>query len=217
MKLTIVYDNNSLREDLKSDWGFSCLIETGNNGFPKILFDTGYRSSILFYNMEKLGINPKNINIIVISHQHLDHTGGLTSLLKVNPYVTLYIPNSLSVKTNGLNVINVIRVKTLTQITENVYALEFMGIEQSLLIKTLKGFILVTGCSHPKLEKIILEALKFGEVYGVVGGFHGFKNYKILEKVSLICPCHCTVNKKKIAEIFPKKYEECGVGKVLEF
>jgi metal-dependent hydrolase (beta-lactamase superfamily II) len=35
--------------------------------------------------MEKLGINPKTINVIVISHSHVDHTGGLAELLKINP------------------------------------------------------------------------------------------------------------------------------------
>ncbi len=214
MKLIVVYDNSSLREDLKPDWGFSCLIETKGKDTLKILFDTGYKSSILFSNMEKLGINPKTINVIVISHSHIDHTGGLADLLKINPYVTLYIPNSFSVKVGG---VNVVKVKTPTQITENVYVLgEFMDIEQSLLIKTVKGLILVTGCSHPGLENIVSEASKFGKVYGVIGGFHGFRNYRILEKISLICPCHCTVNKEEIAKIFPEKYEKCGVGKVLE-
>ncbi|MCE7748139.1 MAG: MBL fold metallo-hydrolase, partial [Candidatus Heimdallarchaeota archaeon] len=38
MKITIVYDNTSLRDDLEADWGFSCYIEhLGTN----ILFDTG--------------------------------------------------------------------------------------------------------------------------------------------------------------------------------
>ena len=31
MKLTIVYDNETLRDELKNDWGFSCYIETSNN------------------------------------------------------------------------------------------------------------------------------------------------------------------------------------------
>jgi len=80
MKLTIVYDNDVYRKDigLKSDWGFSCLIETGEE---TILFDTGAKGRLLLYNMKKLDIDPSSINKIVISHEHWDHNGGLESLI----------------------------------------------------------------------------------------------------------------------------------------
>ncbi len=38
MKTTIIYDNESRREDLKADWGFSCLVEARGK---KIIFDAG--------------------------------------------------------------------------------------------------------------------------------------------------------------------------------
>jgi len=80
MKLTIVYDNDVYKKDigLKSDWGFSCLIETGEE---TILFDTGAKGRLLLYNMKKLDIDPSSINKIVISHEHWDHNGGLESLI----------------------------------------------------------------------------------------------------------------------------------------
>ena len=55
MKLTIVYDNVVYKKDigLKSDWGFSCLIETEDE---TVLFDTGTEGDILLNNMERLGI-----------------------------------------------------------------------------------------------------------------------------------------------------------------
>jgi len=212
LKLTVIYDNVSLREDLKPDWGFSCLVETKT---LKILFDTGYDPSILFHNMKKLEISPKNIDVVVISHPHLDHTGGLADFLRVNPNVTLYVPQCFPTEIMG---VKTVRVKNPIRLSEDTYILgELMNIEQSLLVKTGKGLVLVTGCSHPGLENIIGEASKFGEVYGVIGGFHGFRNYKALEKVSLVCPCHCTVAKKEIEKIFPEKHVKCGVGKVLEF
>jgi len=69
MKLTIIYDNEVYKKDigLKSDWGFSCLIETKDE---TILFDTGARGELLLSNMEKLRINPESISKIVISHEH---------------------------------------------------------------------------------------------------------------------------------------------------
>jgi len=92
MKITIIYDNTAYRESLQSDWGFSCLVEVENT--PRILFDTGGNGRILLSNMEKLNINPKSINEVFISHAHLDHTGGLSDFLQVNPEVKVYVPIS---------------------------------------------------------------------------------------------------------------------------
>ncbi len=212
MKLTVIYDNDLLRKDLKPDWGFSCLVETNEN--LKVLFDTGFKPSILIGNMEKLGINPKTINFVVISHPHLDHTGGLKDFLRLNSKATVYVPQSFP---EFLENVKMVKVKNSLKISENLIIVEdSKEFEQFLLAKTSKGYILITGCSHPGLEKMIFEASKFGKIFGVVGGFHGFNDFKVLENISFVCPCHCTIHKKEIAKIFPEKYVECGVGKVLE-
>jgi len=79
MKITIVYDNEA-SADLKSGWGFSCLIE----GKERLLFDTGNSGKKLIYNMKQLNIVPETIDKVVISHNHWDHTGGLKEFLKLN-------------------------------------------------------------------------------------------------------------------------------------
>ena len=60
-----------------------------------ILFDVGGEGSILLENMEKLNINAQVVDIIVLSHIHYDHIGGLFDFLRVNPKVTVYMPVSL--------------------------------------------------------------------------------------------------------------------------
>ena len=67
MKITIIYDNTSTKLDLKADRGFSALVEIKGR---KILFDTGADGDILLSNMEKLKINPQDIEDIFISHLH---------------------------------------------------------------------------------------------------------------------------------------------------
>ncbi len=53
--ITAIYDNYIFSEVLKTDWGYSCIIE----GTEKtILFDTGTKSDILFHNIKKLNMNP---------------------------------------------------------------------------------------------------------------------------------------------------------------
>ena len=91
MVLTIVYDNTSTEPRLRADWGFACVIETPG---ATILFDTGASGTILLGNPRALGIAPGDIDAVVISHAHGDHTGGLADLLLQNSAVTLFVPAS---------------------------------------------------------------------------------------------------------------------------
>ena len=99
-RITIIYDNRVLKQQLKSGWGFSCLIEGGgtvSNGISNILFDTGANGLMLLRNMRKLRLDPDNIKIVFISHGHQDHAGGLYEILKANHNATVYIPASPAV------------------------------------------------------------------------------------------------------------------------
>jgi 7,8-dihydropterin-6-yl-methyl-4-(beta-D-ribofuranosyl)aminobenzene 5'-phosphate synthase len=212
MKVTIVYDNEVSQPGLRSDWGFSCLIETKSGTL--ILFDTGADGAILLSNMEQLGIAPGRIGIIVISHAHGDHTGGLGDILELNEKAEIYLPASLGAGIRGRKVIPVMQP---TRIAEDVFSTgELRGIEQSLALSTDKGIVVVTGCSHPGVGTIIDAASQFGEVYGIIGGFHGFSDFERLRGLSLICPCHCTQYKSEIRELFPEQHIACGAGLELE-
>jgi len=102
MKITIIYDNTTSRQDLQPDWGFSALVEVEDTLSPapeqvrygvKILFDTGANGKILLSNMRKLKIDPLSIEKVFISHLHWDHTGGLSDFLKINPNIKkIYVP-----------------------------------------------------------------------------------------------------------------------------
>jgi len=210
MKITIIYDNTSARPDLRADWGFSALVEIKGR---KILFDTGADGDILLSNMEKLKINPQDIEDVFISHLHWDHTGGLSSFLQLNNKVKLWIPSYLSEEKDAGEVIE---VKTPTKLYEGVYSTgELDRIEQSLCVETEKGIVIIVGCSHPKMEHILKTASQFGKVYGIIGGLHGTKPVS-LKDLDLICPTHCTQYKSEIKSLYPEKCIEGGVGKIIE-
>ena len=212
MKITIVYDNEVKQAGLKADWGFSCLVEAQDA--PQILFDTGASGSILLHNMNKLGINPGDIGIVVISHPHSDHTGGLQDIIKANKDAELYLPQSFW---QEISAGKITKVKQPLKIRHNIVSTgELKGIEQSLVINNDKGLLVVVGCSHPGVGSVLDAASRFGKVYGIVGGFHGLHNFKQLNGLSLICPCHCTQYKSEIRRLFPQQCLECGVGLVLE-
>jgi len=213
MKITIVYDNEIRRRGLKADWGFSCLIEIPN--VPPILFDTGTLGSILLHNMSELGLDPRSIGMVVISHPHGDHTGGLHDVLEANRDIELYIPKSCEkwISAKNVNVVN----KEPSEIRPNIFSTGELGIEQSLAINADKGVLVVVGCSHPGVGRILEAASRFGRVYGIVGGLHGFSDFKRLTSLSLICPCHCTQYKSEIKRLFRNNtYLDCGVGAVIE-
>ncbi len=212
MRITIVYDNEVREKGLRADWGFSCLIESPE--MPQILFDTGASGSILLQNMKQLELDPNAIDIIVISHAHGDHTGGLSYILEENDHAEIYVPASVTATIPGRKIT---RVRESIQICENVFTTgELKGIEQSLCLDTDKGVVVIAGCSHPGVGEIIDAASRYGKVDGILGGFHGFRQFERLNGLSLVSPCHCTQYKKEIKRLFPEQCVECGAGLVLD-
>jgi 7,8-dihydropterin-6-yl-methyl-4-(beta-D-ribofuranosyl)aminobenzene 5'-phosphate synthase len=208
MKITIIYDNTSFDKKLKSDWGFSALIEKKDT--PNILFDTGDNGRILLGNMKKLSIDPLFIEEVFISHLHHDHTGGLGDLLKMNPKIKkVYTPFSLGLQ-------NEVVLKKSQKIHNKVFSTgELDNIEQSMGIKTDRGIVLIVGCSHPRMENILKTASQFGKIYGIIGGLHDTKP-EFLKDLKLICATHCTQYKKEIKQLYPNVYIEGGAGKIIE-
>jgi len=89
-RVTILYDSFGKSPALTMDWGFAALVEYGGK---RILFDTGNNAKIFEHNVKALGVDLRNLDFVVISHRHADHTSGITHLLKVNPKVKIYVPD----------------------------------------------------------------------------------------------------------------------------
>lgn len=230
VKLTIVYDNNLYDERLGTGWGFGCLVEAfGKN----ILFDTGADSPTLLANMETLGIDPKEIDILVLSHIHGDHVGGIWGVLEANSKVTVFLPQSFpasfkeKIKSYGADFVDIFGP---TEIGSAVFSTGELGEgieEQSLVVKTKRGLVIITGCAHPGVVNIVKKAKElFGEkIYLVLGGFHlgGVSDSEILGIIKDLkalgvqksAPCHCSGDRAR--ELFGKEfgdnYLEVGVGK----
>jgi 7,8-dihydropterin-6-yl-methyl-4-(beta-D-ribofuranosyl)aminobenzene 5'-phosphate synthase len=88
-RVTNLYDAFGSASSLKKDWGFAALIEYGGK---RVLFDTGNNAEIFEHNVKALGVELRNLDAVVISHRHGDHTSGLTFLLEINPNVRIYAP-----------------------------------------------------------------------------------------------------------------------------
>jgi 7,8-dihydropterin-6-yl-methyl-4-(beta-D-ribofuranosyl)aminobenzene 5'-phosphate synthase len=200
------------------------------------LFDTGTKSDILFHNINKLNVNPKDVELIAISHIHGDHTGGLSAFLEKNNKVIVYLP--VSFPGEFVSRVEKAGAKTITvdkpvEICKGVSLTGEMGVqikEQSLVLNTSKGLVVVTGCAHPGIVGIVKRAREVidKKIYLVCGGFHLLSKSedeinKIISQfkdlgVMKVGATHCTGD--KAIELFKKAYKEnfvrMGVGKVIE-
>jgi 7,8-dihydropterin-6-yl-methyl-4-(beta-D-ribofuranosyl)aminobenzene 5'-phosphate synthase len=102
--------------------------------------------------------------------------------------------------------------------------------EQSLIINTQKGLVIVTGCSHQGIVNILKRAKEIMDkpIYLVFGGFHlGGTSDKTLQKiiqsfkelgVEKCGATHCTGDKAigMFKEAFGEDYMPIGTGKVFE-
>jgi len=207
LRISVVYNNIPFSDEMELDWGFSCIVRSSDR---TILFDTGGDGKILLKNMVTLGIDPREIEAIFLSHNHGDHIGGVTDFLSRNPNVAIYVPKSFSsalrerIKNPSTKIIPVGVPKRLY---ENVYSTGEMGTwpkEQSLVLDTSKGVVVITGCAHPGILNIVRKArqLVHKDVCLVMGGFHLLnKNASEVDRiihalkemgVQKVAPSHCT-------------------------
>ena len=80
MILSVLVDNNTLIDRYYcGEPGVSFYIETGQT---RVLFDCGY-SDIVLRNAQAMGIDLRTVDVVVLSHGHIDHSGGLEPLAKL--------------------------------------------------------------------------------------------------------------------------------------
>lgn len=88
MKITVLAENTSAREGVRSGHGLSLLIETAAH---KILFDFGPDGEMLRGNAAALGVDLSSVDIAALSHGHNDHSGGLSAFLEDNEKAKVYV------------------------------------------------------------------------------------------------------------------------------
>ena len=163
---------------------------------------------------------PKDVTLefLFLTHCHYDHTGGLASLLRHLEETPLIHHTGIHTPTDSSP--RFIESNHPYAITTNIHTTGRLPgspvDEQSLILKGTKGTYVLVGCSHSGVEHILEAASRYGPIRGLIGGLHDFDDFSLLSDLELICPCHCTKFKQRIAALYPKAVITGGVGKILD-
>jgi len=266
--VTILYDAFGRRDGLVQDWGFAALIEYQGR---RILFDTGNNAVTFAQNVQRLHIDLKHLDLVVVSHRHSDHIAGLGVVLQEDPNVPVYAPREvfgifgssvpgtfyraepalpdsmryfdgvvpgeirggtlwpaahLIVVDSSQVIAPGIRIVALVSDVPGTRELR----ELSLVLATPTGSILIVGCSHPGIERILAAATAGGApVRIVLGGLHlvaapdsivGPLVQRLHDqwRIAQVAPGHCT-GEPAFAALLRKygpDYLYAGVGERLD-
>jgi 7,8-dihydropterin-6-yl-methyl-4-(beta-D-ribofuranosyl)aminobenzene 5'-phosphate synthase len=229
VEITILYNNIPGRAGCVCRWGFACLVRTEEN---TVLFDTGGEGEVLLHNMELLGVDPAEIDCVVLSHVHGDHTGGVAGLLPRLKPVTWYIPASFAARLQpSLEKAGhiVVSVTEALPICPGVFSTGQLGTsipEQSLIVETDSGLVVITGCAHPGIVSISAAAARQRRrrIQLILGGFHlgACPEREIKEIIASlqdlgvmkVAPSHCTGERalRLFAAAWAENFLEGGCG-----
>lgn len=174
------------------------------------------------------------IEAVVLSHEHGDHTGGLQHLLATGIQPEIYIPASTAsmVTQEQREQYKIVEVSYPVEILPGMFSTGELGgsmPEQRLVVETPEGIVVITGCAHPGIVRMVQRASEIvdGEIALVVGGFHlgnynsgqidaiiaDFRNMGVKQ----VTPTHCTGEQQiaQIAEAYGEDYIPGGAGRVI--
>ena len=269
-RVTILYDAFGKPSALKRGWGYSALVEYGGK---RVLFDTGGDLDDFTFNARALSVDLSQLDFVVLTHRHGDHTSGLNQVLKVNPTVRIYTPVEAAYFDTPAPpaLTNLIKrrvesapedmhyydgkyperiasgspwpgakftqIRAPTEVAPGFWLFsthsETPGTremnELSMGIKTPQGLVVMVGCSHPGIEKILEAATKIdARVYTVFGGFHlvdvsdtevssMVTRFRDRWKLERAAPGHCTGEFafSEFNRVFGSKFDHAGVGTVI--
>ncbi len=182
-------------KNLKTEPGVSYLVKADDT---TILLDVGdnrkeLHPSALVQNMKALNVKASDIDMMFITHIHLDHVGGMEEMkkgefsLSRGPVelgaVPVYSPGPLKpsrwnpgpkVRVVSDPIVIAPGIASLGVIPRHLFIAGRTD-EQVLAVNLRgKGVVLIIGCGHPTVERIIQRAkMLFNKpIYAIIGGLH---------------------------------------------
>ncbi|MHA1732841.1 MAG: MBL fold metallo-hydrolase [Promethearchaeota archaeon] len=237
IRLTILVDDfDGSLPGFVRDYGLSILVEFTGGG--KFLFDTGSNGDVLESNFRVHGVQPSELDAVVLSHDHFDHTGGLQWLLGQVPDLPVFVharwSDLHSFKGNLVPDRNRVVVPRGGErpdihpgvvLTGAIPARGYGGIhEQACYVVTRGHSVLLTGCSHPGLVAFLAAGTRLGipsdRPLVIAGGFHGSRFTEgevqhLAPRLETLYCAHCSSHCGEFKIQFPGKCRALPVGETI--
>lgn len=185
--ISTLIDNLVYPRNLRAEHGLSLYLETDGK---KILFDTGM-SELFSRNAIAMHIDISKTDMLVISHGHYDHTGGIAEFLTMNDNAPVYInKEAFQERYHGDRYVGIPKSthipseraifpkNQLTWLTEHLvllnYPSDYYPDEQYVVYVNNGTAHIISGCSHRGIVTIVekVEEILKVPVTGVTGGLH---------------------------------------------
>ena len=157
------------------------------------------------------------------------------NVLRAKPDVRLYLLSSFHdtprmVTSDRAEIVYADNPTTISNCISTTGALGHAIEEQALIIDTLEGAVVITGCAHPGIVRIVEKARELieAEIMLVMGGFHLKSNsegeigsiiYQLKELgVKNVGPSHCTGDTAIAAfeRAFKERFIQLGTGNTID-
>ncbi len=216
MRIVVLVDDLA-PEGRSSGFGFSALVLTEAT---TVLFDTGPEGDLIMEALAAEGVSISDLDLVVVSHSHADHSGGLSRLLYDRPRLPVSAPlrSAPTIAKMLPREAVVLGEQAPRQLAPNLMTTGDLGgeiPEQALVLSTDGGLVVLTGCGHQGLGMLLAAA--GGNVKMVIGGLHDLDEDAVsLTSLDALMACHCTPKKRLLAHTHD--WISMGqVGTVLEF
>jgi len=223
LRLVVLNDNRS-GPGLENRWGWSLYIDHPVAG--PVLFDADTEPNVICSNADKLGVNLSSLSLAILSHEHMDHYGGMPCPAARRPGLPVYVPPGLHLWAKGLGVelrfnrsggwlgkwLYMTRPLKAGMIMEHALAVRVSG----------DRAVVVVGCSHPGVDRLVEQVVEAGlEPLLVIGGYHGPSRRQLDRLASMaryISPAHCSGDEavEYVRREYPGRLVLVRTGSVLE-
>ena len=274
IEIISLVDNTVTTRGLIAEHGLAFLVRIGER---TILFDTGAGDAVV-QNMLSLGLNPRKIAAIALSHGHYDHTSGLKKICEITGPLSVYAhPDVFTAKyrlregeeakyigipwsraeletsgaifhlsrqpvevTEGVILTGEVRRRQTFEALSREFRLlaggeylqDSLWDDQSLVITTREGPLVLLGCAHSGLISTlehVLELTGASRIFAVIGGTHLRdagperlqETIKALPRFDLqyLVACHCTGFRASVSlyQALGDRFIYNEVGRVFRF
>ena len=228
----ILYDTSEPAiAGLKPDFGYAVYIHADGK---RILLDTGTDPDVMEHNLVAAGIDVNELDMVVVSHNHHDHAGGLARIRSISPEMPVFVPPNQVFAVGDLQVVD-----DHLQVTPNIFVIRghsdvpTAGISDdlSVVLRSRSGPYVLSTCSHSGVGQIVDRAGKVtGEdVYYFSGGARLVSRpagdtrlvSAALEqrKVQVVSPSHCSLSHRvdrEFREALGERVQGSQLGKKVE-